>query len=111
MDDEPEEAGLIHFPKLKEALAAINCQLLPRYEKANAAAISHQTVHSRLAKIAIFAGVLAACLAIVQLALKKVGGGNGASHSWFSVASLEYLSVGAGLLAVGVGLFAKYNRQ
>lgn len=106
MDDAPERVLLERFPKLAEALRLIERELLPQYEKANTAAITHQTNHTRLSKIAILGGVLAVCLAILQLALKQSVPALAGLAGW-----IEGVAVLGGLVAVGVGLWAKFDQQ
>lgn len=106
MDDGPEDAHLKGFARLGKALAFLNTTLTPEYRAADRSAGINQTWHRWLANGAIFFGVLAICCAIVQLALKQ------SLPSWTGlVAELEYVAAGAALIAVVVGLVAKFNKR
>jgi hypothetical protein len=106
MDDAPEEAHLKGFDRLRTSLEFLNATLVPVYHAADKAAVSHQTIHRRLAKTAIIAGGFAIACAILQLVLRQ------SAPSWTElVAELEYASVAGGGIAVIVGLFAKFNNK
>jgi hypothetical protein len=110
MDETPEHEHLKRFARLADALHFIEKELNPLYDAANAAALKHQATHRRLAKVAILSGGFAVCLAIIQLALKAIAP-HGPNDLGGLPERLEVAAVLAGVIAVCVGLWAKYNHQ
>ena len=106
MNDEPDRGALASCPKLQEALAWLGANVAQPWKQADAAALVHQRRHSRLARTAIATGVGAIILAVLQLAFKL---------SWPSLAGatfwLEVVTALGGVVSVGVGLWAKSDRN
>lgn len=106
MDDGPEADVLIPFPALKTALGWLNTNLGERWHKADREALSCQRRHRQLARIAIAAGTSAIVLAVVQLSIKltlpKV--------TWVA-GGLELIAIVAAAIAIGFGLWAKFDRR
>ena len=106
MDDEPERSWLESCGVLHDALVFLNTELRPSFVAADEAAIKHQGKHRTLAGIAIFAGTFAVVIAIIQLGL-----GQTTTAGKTVAQALEALAVIAGVVAVWVGLKAKFDHQ
>jgi len=106
MDDAPELPWLKPFPPLHDAVAWLDEHVAAPWRAADAAAIGHQNLHERLARTAVGAGVGAIILAVVQLALKQSWPGLNAAAVW-----IEGITVLAGVISVGMGLWAKSDRK
>lgn len=106
MDDGPEQQHLADAGILNEALTFLHENLDAPYDAADKAAGRHQGTHRRLAKTAIFTGTLSVMLAIVQLCFEQT------LPTWKVLAQgFEGLAVVAGVIAVMVGLWAKFDHQ
>jgi hypothetical protein len=106
LDDRPEREALAPFEPLARALAFLDEAIREPWRRANDTAKKHQKRHRRLASVAIVTGGTAVALAIVQLALLK------SWPQWKNLAGLlEGIAVVAGLVAVLVGLLAKFDRH
>src|SRR5215471_3702502 len=108
IDDQPElDAGVLEpFPVLKDAIAFLQQHLYPTWCKADADALRQQKRHRRVAQCAIFAGVAAIVLAVVQLALKLQW------PQWSDIAAgLEIASAVIAALAVILGVWARFHRR
>ena len=101
MEEKDEQAHLAHFPLLAAATGFYDSEVKPAYDTADAAALTLQKTHRRLACVAIIGGSLAISFAILQLALQ---------HSRM-VGLLEAVAVLSGVTAVIVGFVAKVNHQ
>lgn len=106
MDDAPDLALLSPFPPLHAAVAWLNGHVTPIWSAADAAAMRHQTRHQWLARVAVATGAGAIILAVVQLALKQSWSGFSTTAAW-----IEGVIVLAGVISVGVGLWAKSDRK
>jgi len=106
LDDRPEMEALAPFGPLAKALRFLDETIREPWQLANDTAKQHQKRHRRLASVAIITGGTSVALAIIQLALLK---------SWTELkdwaALLEGIAVVAGLIAVVVGLGAKFDRH
>jgi hypothetical protein len=106
MDDVPELPWLKPFPPLHDALAWLDEHVTALWRGADAAAIQHQIRHEWLARTAAATGAGAIILAVVQLALKQSRPGFTFIAAW-----IEGMTVLAGVISVGVGLWAKSDRK
>ena len=106
MDDAPDLLWLKPFPRLHDAVAWLDEHVTARWREADAEAMRHQSRHQWLARIAVATGVGAIILAIVLLALKQSWAGLIAAAVW-----IEGITVLAGVISVGVGLWAKSDRS
>jgi hypothetical protein len=106
MNDGPELEALKPFPRLSEALIWLGKNVAEPWQRADAAAMVHQTRHGKLARTAIATGTGAIILAILQLALKLSWPGLVGPLFW-----LEVVTVLGGVVAVIVGLWAKADRN
>lgn len=106
MDDEPEAEALAHFAELKAALDWLENNLAERWRVADREALNCQKQHRRLARIAIATGTSAIALAVVQLSIKLTLPG-------LTVVALvlEAIAIAAAVIAVFVGLRAKFDRR
>ena len=104
IEDGPEQALLAAAGPLNEAIGFLNDELHEPYRAADEAAKAHQKTHRCLAGLAISAGVLAILLVIVQLGLAQTW------PAWTILAArVELAAFAAGVVAVGVGLIARFN--
>jgi len=104
MDDGPEVEAMAPFGALADAVALLNEEVGLPYRCADVAAQGHQRRHRLLSKVAILSGTLAVMLAIVQLGMELN------ETPWKNLAKwTEGVAAGAGLLAVIVGLWAKFD--
>lgn len=106
MDDSPDLSRLKPFSRLHDAVAWLNEHVTTCWRKADTEAMGHQSRHQWLARTAVATGVGAIILAIVLLALKQSLPGFITVAVW-----IEGLTVLAGVISVGVGLWAKSDRQ
>lgn len=106
MEDTPEKPALTAFGALARALQCLNREILDQYRRADSTAIDRQAKHRRLARIAIVTGGLAVALAVLQLAVTR-----GSPQLTTLTATFEGVAVAAGLIAVVLGLRAKYDHQ
>ena len=106
MDDQPElDSGrLAAFPTLHAALEAFQKDLVPVWKKRDTEANETQKRHRRIARFAIFPGVLAILLAIIQLALHEE------SSLTCSFSVVEFLAAVVAAVAVGWG-YSKKTRD
>jgi len=108
MNDQPElDAGVLEpFPVLRDAIAFLQHSLYPVWCNADTDALRQQKRHRWVALCAIFAGVAAIVLAVVQLALES---------QWPAlrgmVAGMEMASVAIAALAVVLGVWARFQRR
>jgi hypothetical protein len=106
MNDQGELSLLEACPKLQAALRWLDERLYPMWKAADSEALRSQRRHWLLARVSICAGVGAIVVAIVQLALQQ------SWRQWLGLTVvLEVLAASAGLIAVAVGLTAKFNRR
>jgi hypothetical protein len=106
MDDTPELPWLKPFPQLYNAVAWLDEHVTTRWREADAEAIRHQIRHQWLARMAVATGVGAIILAVVLLALKQSWPESIAAVVW-----IEGITVLAGVISVGMGLWAKSDRK
>jgi hypothetical protein len=95
MFDTPEE--LARWPVLAEPLRQCESAIGPAFRAADAAALAHQKVHRRLARLAAGCGTAAVLFAIVQLAFPGLIRGH-------QLVFAEVLAVAAAAAAVILGL-------
>jgi hypothetical protein len=106
MDDAPEAQVLAPFGELQDALGWLESKITGLWQAANQEALRCQARHRRLARVAIAAGTAAIVLAVVQLSIKQTLPG------LTTVALvLELIAVAAAVIAVVVGLKAKFDRR
>lgn len=106
MCDEPDAKLLASFEGLHAALRWLEVRVTEPWRAADQKALRSQSQHRRLARTAIVTGTAAIVLAIVQLSIKLTW------RQWTSVTLvLEAIAVVAAVVAVAVGLTAKYDRQ
>jgi hypothetical protein len=106
MHDEPEAEVLSPFPELQTALSWLEDNLGHRWRSADQEALRSQKQHRLLARIAIATGTSAIVLAILQLSVKLTLPG------LTTIALvLEAIAIVAALIAVIVGLTAKFDRR
>jgi hypothetical protein len=106
MIDAPDLPHFADFPRLKGAIEFLDHELRPAYERADANAMRHQATHRRVAKLAIASGGLAIGFAIIQLALLQTVPGWAGIVAW-----VEAVAVLAGVFAVALGLWARFDRN
>lgn len=106
MCDEPEKQLLEPFTDLSEALEWLDEKVTQPWRVADQEAMRSQSQHRILSQTAIVTGTAAIVLAVVQLSIKL---------TWSQLTGialiLEAIAVIAAVLAVAVGLTAKYNRR
>jgi hypothetical protein len=106
MCDHPEKSVLEPVPALHSALQWLDEKVTMPWRTADQKALRSQSQHRLLAQTAILTGTAAIVLAIIQLSIKLTW------HRWTGIAViLEAAAVIAAVIAVAVGLTAKYNRQ
>lgn len=106
MFDGPEAQFLIPFEGLRAALQWLEANVNGPWREADLRALRSQSQHRLLAQTAIVTGTAAIALAVVQLSIKLTW------LQWTSAALvLEAIAVIAAVVAVAVGLTAKYDRQ
>lgn len=105
MNDGPELPLLETAPDLHDALQWLAGPLEEPWRQANTQAKESQRHHRLLARIAIVAGTAAIELAIVQLATRSL-------YPKFEYPKfVEAVAVACAVIAVSIGLIAKYNRK
>ena len=106
MCDGPEARLLTPFERLRAALQWLEANVAEPWREADLKALHSQSRHRLLAQTAIVTGTAAIVLAVVQLSIKLTW------RQWTSAALvLEAIAVIAAVVAVAVGLTAKYDRQ
>lgn len=111
MNDEPDQAYINQVPLLKYATEYLNARILPPYRTADKAASSDQRIHRILARVAIVTGGSSIVLAVIQLALKTTAP-TATDSVWAEVIKAsEALAVLFGVIAVSVGLYAKFEHK
>jgi hypothetical protein len=107
MNEKPDTEALAPFGELLVSLQWLADNVGERWRVADAAALSSQTLHRRLARVAIVAGTSAIVMAVVQLAMKKIA----SDEATRTPAMLEAIAVASALVAVIIGVFAKVDRN
>jgi len=106
MNEDPDTEALAPFADLLSSLQWLAENVGHRWRVADAAAQHSQKQHRAVARIAVVAGTGAIVMAVVQLGMKQT-----APQLTGSASMLEAIAVGSALLAVVIGLFAKFDRN
>lgn len=102
MDDGPDLAKFQTQGRLGAALAFLQAEVWPAFDRADKAAIRHQKRHRRLTEVAAVSGSLAVLFGIVQLVFPSLVG-------WHWLGGTEVVVAAVALLAVILGVKAAFQ--
>jgi hypothetical protein len=105
MDDTPEEKVLAPFAELNAAVVWLGSTLIKKWRTADQAALRSQVWHRRVARTAIISGTAAIVLAVAQLSIKLT-----LPQLTTAALVLEGVAIAAAVIAVALGLRAKFDR-